>query len=186
MGKIISSILQTVDAIIDATSMDRWFMPFDSETRGKYINDTIHDCEAMLYGRITYNMLSAYWSQQRNNEFGIADKLNTTKKYLVSKTIKEATWGETVIIDQNINYHVQKIKGQIKGNILIQGSASLVNALLKDKLIDELKLLVHPYIAGTGKRLFETISDFNTSLKLMDHKVLDNGVLLLKYQVKNF
>ena len=43
MGKIISSILQTVDAIIDATSMDRWFMPFDSETRGKYINDTIHD-----------------------------------------------------------------------------------------------------------------------------------------------
>jgi dihydrofolate reductase len=79
MSKIIASVWQTVDGVIDASSMDKWFMPFDSESRGKYINDTIHDCEAMLYGRITYEMLSGYWSQQRSNEFGVADKLNTNQ-----------------------------------------------------------------------------------------------------------
>ncbi|HEY0670235.1 MAG TPA: dihydrofolate reductase family protein [Sphingobacteriaceae bacterium] len=185
MGKIISSIWQTVDGVIDAASMDKWFMPFDSETRGKYINETIHDCEVMLYGRITYFMLADYWSQQKNNEFGIADKLNSVKKYLVSNTIKKAMWGETIIIDQDINYHVQKIKSQIKGNILIQGSASLVNVLLEYKLIDELRLLVHPYIAGTGKKLFETDLDLNISLTLADQKIFDNGVLFLKYQVQS-
>ncbi|HPI36600.1 MAG TPA: hypothetical protein PK397_01535 [Ignavibacteriaceae bacterium] len=62
---------------------------FDSISLGKYINETIHDCEAMLYGRHTYYILSSYWSQLKNNEFGIADKLNTTRKYLLSTIIKK-------------------------------------------------------------------------------------------------
>lgn len=183
MGKIIASVWQTVDGVIDATSMDKWFMPFDSKTRGNYITDTIHDCEAMLYGRITYEMLSGYWSQQKKNEFGVADKLNTTKKYLVSKTIKEATWGETVIIDKEISQQVEKIKSQTKGNILVQGSASIVNVLLENTLLDELRLLVHPYIAGKGKKLFEANLDLNTSLKLIERKAFNNGVVLLIYSV---
>ncbi len=181
MGKIISSIWQTVDGVIDASTMDKWFIPFDCEARGKYINDTIHDCEAMLYGRNTYNMLSTYWSQQKENEFGIADKLNTTKKILVSKTIKEAIWGETVIISHNVITQIQRIKNQIKGNILIQGSASIVNLLLEEKLIDEIRLLIHPYIAGSGKKLFET--ELNTNLNLIEQRGIGNGIVLLKYKM---
>lgn len=181
MGKIVSSIWQTVDGVIDAMSMDKWFTPFDSESRGKYINETIHDCDVMLYGRITYDMLSGYWSQQKNNEFGIANKLNKTKKYLVSNTIKVANWGETIIIDKDVSTQVKEIKNQTHGNILIQGSASIVNLLLQDDLIDELRLLVHPYVSGTGKKLFE--KEMNISLKLVNQNVLDNGVVLLKYKV---
>lgn len=180
MGKIISSVWQTLDGVIDASTMDKWFIPFDSEARGKYINDTIHDCEVMLYGRHTYNMLSGYWSQQKENEFGIAGKLNTTKKILVSKTIKEANWGETVIISNNVTTQIKKIKNQIKGNILIQGSASIVNLLLEEKLIDEIRLLIHPYIAGSGKKLFE--GELNINLNLIEHRGLDNGIVLLKYK----
>jgi len=134
MAKIISSIWQTIDGVIDASSMDSWFTPFHSEARGQYINTLIHDCEAMLYGRLTYEMLSEYWSQQRNNEFGIADKLNSTKKYLVSKTIKEAHWGTTTILDNNIIEQIRVIKNNTIGNILIQGSASIVNLLITNKL----------------------------------------------------
>ncbi len=102
MGRIISSIWQTVDGVIDASSMDNWFAPFHSDARGEYINDTIHNCEAMLYGRLTYEMLSGYWSQLKNNEFGVADKLNNTKKYLVSSSVKEANWGDTTIISNDV------------------------------------------------------------------------------------
>lgn len=181
MGKIVSSIWQTVDGVIDAKSMDKWFTPFDSESRGKYINETIHDCEVMLYGRHTYHLLSGYWSQQKHNAFGIADKLNQTKKYLISSTIKEASWGEPIIIEKDVSTQVEKIKSQTQGNILIQGSASIVNLLLQNDLIDELRILVHPFISGTGKKLFE--KEMNISLKLMNQKTLDKGVVLLQYKV---
>lgn len=182
MGKIISSVWQTIDGVIDASSMDSWFAPYHSESRGQYINDIIHNCEAMLYGRLTYEMLSDYWSQQKNNEFGIADKLNTTKKYLISRTLKQANWGDTTIIDKDIVEQIRKAKDNTKGYILIQGSASIVNVLIKGKLLDELLLLTHPYIAGSGKHLFET--ELNQQLILREVKVIDKGVTLSKYQPK--
>jgi dihydrofolate reductase len=182
MGKIISSIWQSIDGVIDASSMDKWFTPFHSEKRGEYINDIIHNCEVMLYGRLTYEMLSGYWSKQNNNEFGIADKLNTTKKYLVSKTIKEANWGETTILDKNIIEQIEDIKNSLKGNILVQGSASIVNLLIKNKLLDKLNILVHPYIVSSGKRLFE--DDIDQQLVLIEDTPIDNGVVILKYQLK--
>ena len=182
MGKIISSIWQTVDGVIDASSMDNWFTPFDSKARGQYIHDIIHDCEAMLYGRLTYKMLSGYWSKQKNNEFGIADKLNTTKKYLISRTIKEANWGDTTIIAKNVTKKVKEIKDKTKGKILIQGSASIVKMLIKGKLLDELWLLTNPYIGGSGKHLFE--AKLNQQLVLIEEKTIENGVIISKYKLK--
>lgn len=181
MGKIISSIWQTIDGVIDASSMDNWFAPFHSESRGEYINGLIHDCEAMLYGRLTYEMLSGYWSQQKNNEFGVADKLNATKKYLISRTIKEASWGETTIIDTDVIEQIRDVKGIISGNILIQGSASIVKILIQANLLDEIKILTHPYIAGSGKRLFET--EINQQLILQEEKLIDFGVIITKYKL---
>jgi dihydrofolate reductase len=182
MAKIISSIWQTTDGVIDASSMDKWFTPFHSYARGEFINSLIHDCEAMLYGRLTYEMLSKYWSQQRKNEFGIADKLNTTKKFLVSTTLKKADWGNTIIIDKNIDEQIAQIKQNFEGNILIQGSASVINLLINENLLDELNILTHPYIAGAGKRLFET--ELYKQLVLVEVKSIENGVIISKYQFK--
>ncbi len=182
MARIISSIWQTVDGIIDSSTMDKWFAPFHSDARGKYINDIIQDCEAMLYGRLTYEMLASYWAQQKNNEFGVADKLNNTKKYLVSTTLKQADWGETAIISNNVPQEVRKLRDRNQGNILMQGSASLVNLLIKEKLLDELRLLTNPYIGGTGKRLFE--DEINQVLQLIEERKIDNGVIISIYQFK--
>lgn len=179
MGKIISSIWQSMDGVIEAETMDKWFMPFDSEQRGKYINEIIENCDATLYGRKTYEMLSGYWSQQKNNEFGIADKLNSTKKYLISTTLKEADWGQTEIINKNIVKKITDLKKNSSETILIQGSISIVNLLLQNGLIDELRLLVNPYIMGVGKQLFE--KELNISMKLMETQEIENGVVALKY-----
>lgn len=179
MGKIISSIWQSLDGVVEAETMDKWFMPFDSAERGKYINEIIENCDAMLYGRKTYEMLSGYWSKQKNNEFGIADKLNSTKKYLISSTLKSADWGQTEIISKDIVKEITKIKENSSETILIQGSISIVNLLLQNGLIDELRLLVNPYIMGVGKQLFE--KELNISMKLMETQEIENGVVALKY-----
>jgi hypothetical protein len=106
-------------------------------------------------------LLSSYWSQQKNNEFGIADKLNNTKKILVSTTIKEAKWGETIIVDKDVIQQIKHIRDQIEGNI------------------DELRLLIHPFIAGTGKRVFEVGLHIPVALK--HEMTMNNGVVLLIY-----
>ena len=182
MGRIISSIWQTLDGVIDASSMNQWFAPFHSDMRGEYINNTIHNCEAMLYGRLTYEMLSGYWSQQKNNEFGVADKLNSTKKYLVSTTLRQANWGSTTIFDKDVIEQIRQLKQITQGNILTQGSASVVNLLVQEKLLDELKILTNPYIAGAGKRLFE--KELNQELSLLEEKRIDNDVTISIYQPK--
>ena len=182
MGRIISSIWQTLDGVIDASSMNQWFAPFHSDMRGEYINNTIHNCEAMLYGRLTYEMLSGYWSQQKNNEFGVADKLNSTKKYLVSTTLRQANWGSTTIFDKDVIEQIRQLKQITQGNILTQGSASVVNLLVQEKLLDELKILTNPYIAGAGKRLFE--KELNQELILLEEKRIDNNVTISIYQPK--
>ena len=182
MGRIISSIWQTLDGVIDASSMNQWFAPFHSDMRGEYINNTIHNCEAMLYGRLTYEMLSGYWSQQKNNEFGVADKLNSTKKYLVSTTLRQANWGSTTIFDKDVIEQIRQLKQITQGNILMQGSASIVNLLIQEKLLDELKILTNPYIVGTGKRLFE--KELNQELSLLEEKRIDNDVTISIYQPK--
>jgi dihydrofolate reductase len=101
MRKLIVTEWVSLDGIFDAGSMNKWWMPFDSETRQKYIQDTINNCEIMLYGRTTYEMLYPYWSSFKNNEQGVADKLNNCKKYVVSSKLKKAP-GETQLSSAKI------------------------------------------------------------------------------------
>src|SRR5689334_1425128 len=120
MRKIIVTQWMSLDGINDATTMAEWFNPYHSESRAKSIQDTIHDCEIMLYGKTTYQMLYPYWSSMKNNEMGVAEKLNTVKKYVVSTTLAEAPWENTTIIKQDVIKTITELKNQEGGNILIQ------------------------------------------------------------------
>ena len=93
MRKLIISEWVSLDGVFDADPIyfDKWWLPFDSPGRQKYIRDTINNCEIMLYGRTTYEMLYPYWSSFHHDEQGVADKLNKGKKYVVaveSKSLK--------------------------------------------------------------------------------------------------
>ena len=80
MRKVVAKAWMTLDGVFDAGTMDQWFNPFHSDERAASIKDTVLASDAMIYGRTTYEMLAPYWSSLHNNEFGIADKLNSVPK----------------------------------------------------------------------------------------------------------
>jgi dihydrofolate reductase len=93
MRKIVVSAWVTLDGVFDADTMEQWFNPYDSNERQAYIKAGILACDAILLGRVTYEMLAPYWSALKNNEMGVADKLNSVPKYVVSSTLKKS-WME--------------------------------------------------------------------------------------------
>ena len=181
MRKIVASEWVTLDGVFDADTMEQWFIPYHSEDRGDYIKAGILACDALLLGRATYEMLAPYWSALRNNEMGIADKLNSVSKYVASSTLKKAEWNNSTIIKESVAEEITKLKQQPGQDILIFGSATLVQSLMEADLIDEYRFLVHPLIMGSGKRFFKD-GMHTTNLKLVKTKTLGLGVILLCYQ----
>lgn len=174
----------SLDGVFDADPVyfDKWWVPFDSPSRQKYIQETINNCDIMLYGRTTYEMLYPYWSALTNNEHGVADKLNKGKKYVVSSKLKKAPWDNTSIINDNLIAEVEKIKNEDGGYILVQGSSSLLKPLLEAGLVDEVRLLITPVIVGSGKRpFFEYI---NVQMEFSGTQQLDKNLVLLTYHAK--
>lgn len=179
MRKLIITEWISLDGIFDAALMSNWWMPFDSQSRQQYIQATINNCEIMLYGRVTYEMLYPYWSSFKTNEQGVADQLNKCKKFVVSSKLKHAPWENSTIIREHFIEEIKELKKQDGGYILVQGSASLVRPLMEAGLVDELKLLVNPYIVGHGARLFS--EEINCNLMFLDFQQLENNVVLLSY-----
>jgi dihydrofolate reductase len=181
MRKLIASAWTTLDGIFDADLMQQWYIPFDSESRQNHIRSAILASDAILMGRSTYEMLAPYWSSLKNNEMGIADKINHSIKYVVSSTLKKADWNNSVIIRENIAGEIMRLKDQPGGEIRIEGSAILVRALMEASLIDEYRMLVHPIVMGAGRRYFNE-GMHTPGLALVRHQVLDKGVIALHYQ----
>ena len=180
MRNLVVSTWMSLDGVFDADSMDRWFNPYDTPERQEYIQESIMACSAILFGRKTYEMLAPYWSSLHHNEMGIAAKLNSAPKYVVSSTLKKAEWENSSIIKENITQEITRLKNQPGGEIQIEGSAALVQSLMTAGLIDEYRFLVHPVIVGSGKRFFK--EGIAAPLQLVEAKPFSSGVVLLRYQ----
>jgi dihydrofolate reductase len=183
MGKLIVFTWVTLDGIFDADTMQEWFFPFSSIAKDECIRKNILESEALLVGRKTYEMLASYWPHQSTDENGPANKINSMKKFVVSSKLQKADWQNSTIIDNNVIEEVKKLKRQ-EGEIQIPGSATLVKLLMKENLIDEFRLLVHPIMMGEGKRFFKDEMK-TTGMKLVKTQNFDKGVLLLCYQTGN-
>ncbi len=108
--------------------------------------------------------------------------MNGVRKYVVSTTLKEPLgWDNSTLIGENVAEKIARLKRQTGGDIPISGSGSLVRSLLRDGLIDELRLMVHPVVVGSGKRLFEEGGD-QIALELVDSKTFSTGVVYLTYR----
>ena len=180
MRKLIVSEWMSLDGVFDADTMEQWFKPYDSDDRQECIKQNVLTSGAMLAGRVTYEMLAGYWSKLTNNEFGFADKLNSMPKYVVSSTLKTADWNNSTIISDRVVEEVTSLKHQPGQDIITFGSAILVDTLLKSHLVDEFRFLVHPHMAGSGKRFF--IDGMGSTLKLVRTQPLPLGVMLLCYE----
>jgi len=134
----------------------------------------------MLLGRVTYQEFAAFWPNADSDD-PFTHQMNDTPKLVVSTTLDKVEWQHSTLINGNVAEELTRLKQQPGKNIAITGSATLVRSLLRDHLLDELHLLVHPIVVGSGKRLFENEGD-RIALKLVDAQTFSTDVLHLTYQ----
>lgn len=157
MGKVVVSQFMTIDGVVEdpggSEDFERggWAFDFDRGSDGdKFKVDELMAAEVLLLGRVTYEGFAAAWPS-REGEF--ADKFNAMAKYVVTSTLKDPDWSNTTVIDGDVAEAVKRLKDEVDGDILVNGSVQLVEALLDEGLVDELRLMVFPTVLGAGKRL---------------------------------
>ena len=184
MGRIVVTEFISLDGVIEAPGggedfkHDGWSFEISRGDEGdKFKLDETMSSDALLLGRKTYEGFAAAWPS-RDGEF--ADKFNTMPKYVVSSTLSDPEWNNSTVLDGDVAEAVAKLKEEQDGDIVVHGSAQLVQALLDNDLVDELRLMVFPVVLGTGKRLFGETSD-KKPLQLVDSKTVGDGVSILVY-----
>lgn len=178
MGKIRVHEFTTMDGVIDepAWSLDFGFDP----AMGAAIGKAMGGCEAILLGRVTYQMFEPAWSVRTAEEDPGAPFMNDTMKYVVSSTLTNATWRNSEIVGPYDREAISKLKDRVDGDFYVSGSATLVRAMLGDGLVDELHLFVYPLTRAVGPRLFGPETGAS-KWALADSQTYDNGVLYLNY-----
>jgi len=182
MRKIIVSEGVALDGVFDAQTMGKWAAPYYSEEREEYFRAIVLRSEVLLVGRTTYDLHVSFWPSQKGDKYGMADHKNSMLKVVVTSTPLQAEWNNTMIIGNNAVEEIARLKQQPGDNILVEGSGMLVQALLQADLIDELHLVVHPSLAGSGKRLFNAGAAEARLMKLIENKTLGKGVVALTYE----
>ncbi|MDB5056924.1 MAG: deaminase-reductase domain protein, partial [Chloroflexi bacterium] len=135
------------------------------------------DAEALLLGRVTYEGFAAAWPSMKGP---FAEKFNSMPKYVISSTLADTSWNNTTLLTGDVVEEATKLRQQLHGNIVVHGSAQLVQTLIAHDLVDELRLMVFPILLGAGKRLFAETSDVKR-LRLADNKAVGDGIAILTY-----
>ena len=180
MRKVVASELVSLDGVIE--SPEKWSFQFHNDEMAEAQGAGMAAADAMLLGRVTYQEFASYWPYQNSADQPFTDYLNNTPKYVVSTTLEgPLEWQNSTLIKGNVAEAIAKLKRQPGKDIGIVGSGTLVRSLLRQDLLDELRLMVHPIVMGSGERLFEDGGD-QKMLELVDSKTFGTGVLYLTYQ----
>ena len=186
MRRLIASEFVTLDGVMEAPGHDEhrdgrnaWALEHATPDQQRFKIDELMSAGALLLGRVTYQIFAAFWPNAPRDE-GFADRMNSIPKYVVSRSMTEAAWNNTTILTDP-KRGVAALKEASGGDIVLFGSADLLNALLGMDLIDELRLMVFPVVLGSGKRLFRDETD-TTYLRLVDSLTFTSGVAVLTYQ----
>ena len=186
MGRIVVTEFISLDGVMEAPGGGEdfkhagWtFNVSRGEEGDKFKLDETLSSEALLLGRVTYQGFAAAWPS-RKNEF--ADKLNSMPKYVVSSTLEKAEWNNSTVLRGDVVAEVSKLRQESSGDIVVHGSARLVQTLIEHDLVDELRPMVFPVVLGTGKRLFGDTSD-KKRMRLASSKTVGDGVVVLIYQL---
>lgn len=179
MRKVIAAINMTLDGFCDHTS------GIPDEEIHQHYTDLLNAGDAILYGRITYQLME-YWQPLVKNPSGkktmddFAMAIDKIPKIVFSQTLKNAEWESAKLANRAIEEEVLELRQQPGRNILV-GSRSLIIQLMKLNLIDEYQLCIHPVVAGGGLPLFENIND-RTIFKLIKTKTFSGGAITLYYE----
>ncbi|MGH3085778.1 MAG: dihydrofolate reductase family protein [Rubrobacteraceae bacterium] len=179
MRKVTAGLFVSLDGVTE--SPEEWQLPYFNDEMGEAVGAAMAQADAMLLGRVTYQEFASYWPGVSSEDQPFADYMNNTPKYVVSTTLDEVEWSNSTLVKGDVAEEIAKLKQQPGENIGITGSATLVRSLLQNDLLDELTLMVHPVVVGSGERLFEDGED-RKALELVDSKTFATGVVYLAYR----
>ena len=178
MRKIKSNFFISLDGVVE--SPDQWHFPYFDEEMGAAVSSGFATTDALLMGRVLYDEWAAYWPEHADEPFG--DVLNSMKKYVVSNTLQAAEWQNSEVINGDVAAQtLADLKAKDGGDITMSGSATTVRWLLREGLLDELNLLVHPIAVGDGRARLFLPDEPSIPLELLSSETFETGVLNLSY-----
>jgi dihydrofolate reductase len=153
-----------------------WVVPYFDESLGKIMADQMSGHADLLLGRKTFKIFASYWPDHEDEWPGI----NTVTKYVASNTLSSPKWNNSVILKGNVEDEVKKLKQQDGPDLQVHGSATLIQTLLQNDLVDEFWLKIFPLTLGKGKRLFDNGS-IPAGFRLVESNVTTGGVITASY-----
>jgi dihydrofolate reductase len=188
MGKIVISENVTLDGVVqDPTGEEGfrhggWFAQVGSNDREGFYKaalDEVLRAEALLVGRRSYEFLAARWPSRTGE---LADRMNSIPKYVVSSTLEDPGWNNSTVVKGDAVNEVSNLKERLNGEIVVPASLQLVRTLIEKDLVDELRLMVYPFVLGAGERLYGETSD-KVPLRLVANRTVGDSLPYLTYQV---
>jgi len=176
MSTVVAVEYLTLDGIMDEP---RWSGPYFNEELQMFQFNNLMGSDALLLGRVTYEGFKSSWPTM-TDEAGFADKMNSMPKYVATSTLDKGEWNATLLKGDLVE-EVTRLKRDVEGTLLINGSAKLFQTLHAAGLIDEYRFMIYPVVVATGKRLFADEGSQN-DLKLVKSQITDSGVAVLTYQ----
>jgi dihydrofolate reductase len=193
MGKIVVSENVSLDGVVQDPAGDEGFRVGGWVGRGAGDRGAVGDrgreeaaevlldealgAEALLFGRRSYEYLGSRWSSRSG---GLADRLNSLPKYVISSTLEDPGWNNSTVLKGDVLDEVSKLKQEIDGEIVVYASFHLLRTLMKHDLVDELRLMVYPVVLGAGERLFGETSD-TKPMRLVDARTVAGDLAFLTY-----
>jgi len=191
--KITAILSMSLDGVIQAPGradedtrggFDRggWAAPYNDEIMAQRMGERMSSSGTMLFGRRTYEDFYGYWPKQTDNPF--TPYLDAATKYVVSTTLSEPLpWQNSILLSGDPATSVADLKSQSGPDLGVVGSAQLVRSLLRERLIDQYLLLIHPLVLGQGRRLFNDRGP-EVDFELVDSVTTSKGVIIATYQLR--
>ncbi len=190
MRKLVVTTFITLDGVMQAPggpeedqsggfTFGGWSFNYWDDMMGQVMGEYMAKPFELLLGRKTYEIFAAHWPYIKDDP--VADKLNSARKYVVSRTLDEVNWNNSKLVTGDVAHAIRDLKEQEGPEIQVHGSGNLIQTLLKHDLIDEFRLWIFPVTIGKGKRLFGEGTQ-PAHLKLIDSKTSTTGVIIATFE----
>jgi dihydrofolate reductase len=176
MRKLKLAMYVSLDGVVAEPA---WTGPYWNDQLADMQAEYLYSSDALVLGRVTYEGFAAAWPGMEESTGDFGKKMNSMPKFVASRTLEQGEWNAT-ILKGDLATEVAALKDETGGDLLIYGSGDVVDELTRNGLIDEYRLMVHPLLVGSGKKLFQSLAS-TIGLRLTDTVTTDTGVAVLTY-----
>jgi dihydrofolate reductase len=182
MRKVIVFIMISLDGYFEGPDHELDWHNVDAEFNDTFAMPQLNEADTLIFGRRTYELMVSYWPTDaaQRNDSAIAGKMNSLPKIVFSRTLKNADWHNTTLLQENATEQLRELKDTPGKDMLVLGSSKLCVSLLSAGLIDEIRLIVNPVILGKGNTVFGGITE-PVRMQLLDTKTFKSDNVLLRY-----